>query len=306
MNKHIQNLAASVHARLLKQSEQSEENFQFILMRYGAERLLYRLSQSGHASNFVLKGALLFLVWTGAQYRATKDMDLLALKSDSVERFRDVFQELCRLTSLDDGLVFEPESVRAEEIREDHLYQGVRVNLLARLGKAKVPIQVDIGFGDSVIPKPIQTTFPTLLDFPAPRLAMYPRETVVAEKFEAMVKLGQANSRMKDFYDILVLSRDFSFDGEVLSAAIQATFKRRKTVLTETLPLALTSEFSNNAEKQMQWKAFITRTRLKLAAEKLEHVVMGIREFLEAPVTAISKREQFKSVWAKGGPWELS
>ena len=192
--KPIQNLAASVYARLLKRTEPGDEQFQFVLMRYGAERLMYRLSQSVHAANFVLKGAMMFLVWTGAQYRATKDMDLLALKSASVERLRDIFRELCELPVAQDGLAFEPDSVKAEEIREDNLYQGVRVTLVARLGKARVPIQVDIGFGDAVTPKPVQTDFPTLLDFPAPRLAMYPRETVVAEKFEAMVKLGLATA----------------------------------------------------------------------------------------------------------------
>ena len=233
-------------------------------------------------------------------------MDLRALKSASVERLRDIFRGLCELPVAQDGLAFEPDSVQAEEIREDNLYQGVRVTLIARLGKARVPLQVDIGFGDAVTPKALQTNFPTLLDFPAPRLAMYPRETVVAEKFEAMVKLGLANSRMKDFYDIWALSREFDFDGSVLSAAIQATFKRRKTALTPTLPLALTSEFSGNPLKQTQWKAFVRRSRLKLATEGLEQVVVQIRSFLEAPVVAASQGERLKVAWAQGGPWRPS
>lgn len=150
--KPIQNLAASVHARLQKRTERGEEDFQFVLMRYGLERLMYRLSKSEHAANFVLKGAMMFLVWTGAQYRATKDMDLLALNSSSVEWLRDFFQGVCELTVIEDGLVFESKSVQAEEIREDNLYQGVRVRLIGRLGKARIPIQVDIGFGDAVTP----------------------------------------------------------------------------------------------------------------------------------------------------------
>lgn len=302
--KPIQNLAASVYARLLKRTEPGAEQFQFVLMRYGAERLMYRLSQSEHAANFVLKGAMMFLVWTGAQYRATKDMDLLALKSASVERLRDIFRDLCELPVAQDGLAFESDSVKAEEIREDNLYQGVRVTLVTRLGKARVPIQVDIGFGDAVTPKPVQTDFPTLLDFPAPRLAMYPRETVVAEKFEAMVRLGLANSRMKDFYDIWALSREFDFDGGVLSAAIQATFKRRTTALTPTMPLALTLEFTSDPLKQTQWKAFVRRSRLKLATEGLEQVVAEIKSFLETPVVAASQGERLIAVWAKGGPWK--
>jgi Nucleotidyl transferase AbiEii toxin, Type IV TA system len=303
--KPIQNLAASVFARLLKRTEPGDEDFQFVLMRYGAERLMYRLSKSEHAANFVLKGAMLFLVWTGAKYRATKDMDLLALKSASVERLRDIFRELCELPVAQDGLAFEPDSVLADEIREDNLYQGVRVTLIARLGKASIPIQVDIGFGDVVTPKAVQTNFPTLLDFPAPRLAMYPRETVVAEKFEAMVKLGLTNSRMKDFYDIWVLSREFDFDGSVLSAAIRATFKRRKTALTAIMPLALGADFSGNPLKQTQWKAFVRRSRLKLPTEGLERVVAGIKTFLEAPAVAVSKGERLEAAWVKGGPWKL-
>jgi hypothetical protein len=302
----VQNVAASVHARLLKHAEVHAEDFQFVLMRYGIERLMYRISQSVHAANFVLKGAMLFLVWTGAQYRPTKDMDLLAIKSASAERLRDIFRELCSLPVTEDGLAFEADSVQAEEIREDNLYQGARVTLLARLGKARVSIQVDIGFGDAVTPKPVETNFPTLLDFPAPRLAMYPRETVVAEKFEAMVKLGLANSRMKDFYDIWALSRGFDFDGGVLSAAIHATFKRRKTALMATMPLALTSEFSGHPLKQTQWKAFVRRSRLNLATEGLDQVVVQIRSFLEAPVVAASKEERLKAAWAKGGPWNPS
>lgn len=304
--KSIQNVAASVYDRLLKRTDLGDENFQFVLMRYGAERLMYRLSRSEHATNFVLKGAMLFLVWTGEQYRATKDMDFLVLKSASVDRLRDIFRELCQLPAAQDGLIFDSDSVQAEQIREDDLYQGVRVTLLARLNNARIPLQVDIGFGDAVTPKAIQTDFPTLLDLPTPRLAMYSRETVVAEKFEAMVKLGLSNSRMKDFYDIWVLSREFDFDGSVLSAAIQATFKRRETALTPTMPLALTSDFSSDKSKQLQWKAFVRRTKLKLAAEGLEQVVTGIRSFLETPVIAASQGEKLRAVWAKGGPWKSS
>lgn len=303
--KPIRNLAASVYARLLKRIELGDEDFQFVLMRYGAERLMYRLSQSEYASDFVLKGAMLFLVWTLAEHRATKDIDFLALKSTSVERLRNIFRELCQLTVAQDGLVFDAESVHAEEIREDNLYQGARVTLRARLGNARVSIQVDVGFGDAVTPETVQKDFPTLLDLPAPRLAMYPRETVVAEKFEAMVKLGLTNSRMKDFYDIWVLAREFDFDGAVLSAAIHATFKRRKTALPRVLPLSLTSEYSDSQAKQAQWKAFVRRSRLKLPGEGLGQIVTGIGSFLEAPMFAASEGEKLKATWAKGGPWRF-
>jgi hypothetical protein len=301
--KPIHNLAASVYDRLLKRTRSGAEDFQFVLMRYGAERLMYRLSESQYSANFVLKGAMLFLVWTGAQYRATKDLDLLALQSASVERLREVFRELCQLPVAPDGLVFEADNVQAEDIQEDSLYHGVRVTLLARLGTARIPIQVDIGFGDVVTPGAVQGDFPTLLDLPAPRMAMYPRESVVAEKFEAMVKLGMANSRMKDFYDIWALSRQFNFDGANLSAAIQATFKRRNTALGTTLPLALTSDFSENRGKQTQWNAFVRRTKLESVAAALGSVVPDIRRFLEAPVSAASRGERLNAVWENGGPW---
>jgi len=301
--KPIHNLAASVYDRLLKRTKSGTEDFQFVLMRYGAERLMYRLSQSNHSANFVLKGAMLFLVWTGAQYRATKDLDLLALQSASEDRLREVFRELCQQPVAPDGLVFEADSVQAEDIQEDSLYHGVRVTLLARLGNARIPIQVDIGFGDVVTPGTVQGEFPTLLDLPAPRMAMYPRESVVAEKFEAMVKLGMANSRMKDFYDIWALSREFDFDGTNLSTAIQATFKRRNTALLTTLPLTLTADFGESRAKQTQWNAFVRRTKLESVADALGSVVTDIRRFLEAPVSAASRGERLNAVWENGGPW---
>lgn len=194
------NLTASVTARLRGRSCELGEDHQYLLMCYGVERLMYRLSQSVYAEAFVIKGAMMFL----------------------------------------------PESVIAEAIREDAAYQGVRVKLAARLGKIRLPLQVDIGFGGAITPKPQPAEFPPLLDFPAPRLAMHARETSIAEKFEAMVTLDLDNSRMKDIYDIWVLSREFEFEGATLGAAIRATFKRRRTELAAAAPVALTDEFATN------------------------------------------------------------
>ena len=199
----LKNLAALVNARLLAQARRSGQEFQLLLMRYGLERLMYRLSKSGYRDGFVMKGAMMFVVWAGEPYRATKDLDLLALQSAPRTRLREIFRELCGIQVVEDGLTFDPDSVEAEDIREDQAYQGVRVRLLARLGMARIPLQVDIGFGDALTPKPTKAEFPALLEFPAPRLAMYRRETSIAEKLEAMVKLGILNSRMKDFYDVL-------------------------------------------------------------------------------------------------------
>jgi len=302
--KPIQNLAASVHQRLLNRAAETGEDAQYVHLRYGLERLLYRLSQSEHADEFVVKGAMLFLVWKGEPYRPTKDVDLLALKGDSPARFEKVFRELCALTVVDDGMVFMAESVRADEIRENAAYQGVRVTLEARLGRARIPLQVDIGFGDAVTPKAAEAEFPPLLTFPAPQLSMYPRETVVAEKFEAMVKLGILNSRMKDYYDLWVLAREFEFDGNTLSAAIRATFRRRKTPLTVEVPSALTAAFSGDAMKLRQWQAFVRKGRFKLVETNLEKVVSAVSEFVMPAAIAASEHRAFKAHWPKGGPWK--
>jgi len=298
------NLSASVSQRLLNHSREKGEDFQYTLTRYGLERLLYRLSKSEHAGEFVLKGAMLFLVWAGETYRPTKDVDLLAVKAASVGQFRKIFRDLCSLTVVEDGLVFQPDSVQAEEIREEEAYHGVRVTLRAELGRARIPLQVDIGFGDAVTPKPTQAKFPTLLDFPAPQMSMYPKETVVAEKFETMVRRGIASSRMRDYYDVYALSQEFEFDGETLAQAIRATCKRRRTALPTAVPLALTAEFSGDTVKRRQWEAFLKRGRLKLKVTDLGAVVRVIREFLMPAVETTGKRQTFKAHWPKGGPWK--
>ncbi len=298
------NLGASVYARLLAQARQSNEEFQLLLMRYGLERLMYRLGQSEYRDAFVLKGAMMFVVWGGHSYRATKDLDLMALQTASRDELRSVFRELCAMPVVEDGLTFEPDSVQAENIREEQAYQGVRVKLMAKLGTARVPLQVDIGFGDAVTPKPAKGDFPPLLEFPAPRLAMYRRETSIAEKFEAMVNLGILNSRMKDFYDLWVMSREFEFDGAGLAASIAATFKRRKTPLPDGAPFALTDKFGNDATKREQWRAFVKRGRLKLVEANLMTVIEAVRDFLMPVVTAAAGGGKFTAHWPKGGPWQ--
>ena len=292
---------ASIHQRLLNHAKLSKDEPQLVLMRFGLERLLYRLSVSEHSPEFVVKGAMLFLVWTGEPHRATKDLDLLSLKSASLDRLQKTFQDLCSAKVPDDGLNFLPESVHVEEIRENAAYEGIRVTLEARLGKAHIPLQIDIGFGDVVTPKAKDAVFPPLLDFPAPHLQMYPKETVIAEKFEAMAKLGLVNSRMKDYYDIWMLSQTFEFDAALLSKAIRATFKRRKTELPLSLPLALSMEFSSDATKQRQWQAFITRGRLRISDGSLEKVVTVLQGFL-GPM--LFENNLLKNRWPKGGPWK--
>ena len=298
------NLVASVHSRPLAHARESKDELQFVLMRYGLERLLYRLSQSEYAGEFVVKGAMLFLVWTGEPYRATKDLDLLALKSSSPGHLETVFRSLLKVPVPDDGLVFLADSVTAEPIRENNIYQGVRVTIEARLGKARIPLQVDVGFGDVVTPKAGKSFFPTLLEMPPPQVAIYPKETVIAEKFEIMVKLGIANSRMKDYHDIWVLSREFAFEGEVLSQAVRATFRRRRTVLLSGFPVGLSDEFSADSAKRRQWEAFVRRGRLKVSEHDLAKVTEAIRIFLGPAIDAAAAGVPFKAQWPKRGPWQ--
>lgn len=239
MNRSPKNLSASVRQRLTNLARARGEAFQTLLTRYALERLLYRLSQSEDADRFLLKGALLFLLWSDTPHRATRDIDLLGSGSLAVEALAALFRSLCELDVAEDGLLYLAETVQAGAIREDNLYGGVRVTLTAVLENARIPVQVDIGFGDAITPEPVAIAFPTLLDFPAPRLRAYQRETVIAEKLEALVTLEMGNSRLKDFYDLFVLGQEFSFEGARLGEAIRATFARRGTPLPEQMPVGL-------------------------------------------------------------------
>ena len=220
MTAQPKNLAVSVHQRLLNLSKQRKDDFNRLLLLFAIERLLYRLSVSEYADKFVLKGALLFMVWTIPDFRSTRDLDLLGYGEPSSETLTQLFQDICRQSVIDDGLTFDPQSVNVRAIRSEQEYQGQRVELVARLGRAKLPLQIDIGFGDVVLPSPIGTKYPSLLEFPAPHLRIYSRESVIAEKFHAMTTLEWANSRMKDFYDLWTLSRLFEFDGVLFTQAI--------------------------------------------------------------------------------------
>jgi len=297
-----QDIAASIRRKLLNRARDRKEDFQLLLTRYAIERLLYRLSKSQYAESFVLKGAFMFLIWTSEVYRPTRDLDLLGFGDSSIARIVAIFKELCEIRQ-NDGLVFVPNSVSAAEIREGHEYEGVRVTMESHLGEARIPLQIDIGFGDVVIPQAIFESFPTILDMPAPRLRTYSRDSLVAEKYEAMVRLGIANSRMKDFYDIWILLREFHFEGTTFCNAIQTTFESRKTPLPETIPLALTSEFSKDPAKRGQWRAFSSRARLRIVADDLESVIGQISSFLFPPTEALVKGKQLKAFWPAGGPW---
>ncbi|MGZ3319097.1 MAG: nucleotidyl transferase AbiEii/AbiGii toxin family protein [Isosphaeraceae bacterium] len=301
--KDPRNTAASVRQRLLNLSRRSGEEFQRLLTRYAVERLLDRLSRSEHAPRFVLKGDLLFTIWTGELHRPTRDLDLLGFGESSSEGISEVFRSLCELEVADDGLVFSADTVTVESIREEQEYGGQRVKLEARLGQARIDLQVDVGFGDAITLQAEAIEYPTLLGMNPPRLRAYPRETVVAEKLEALVKLGMANSRMKDFFDLAVLARSFPCSGPVLRDAIVATFQRRGTVIPTERPITLTESFGNDGVKLTQWKAFVSRNGLKVRVRELGQVVGELAESLGPSMIAAAKGEAFDCRWEAGGPW---
>jgi len=247
---------------------------------------------------------LLFELWTDQAHRPTRDADFLSQGENDPVRLEAAFKEVCTTSVADDGLVFDPESVTAQRIKEGADYEGVRVRFLGFLEKARIPIQIDIGFGDAITPHAVKSTFPAMLNGPAPVLLTYPKETVVAEKFEAMVKLGIANSRMKDFHDLRTLSDLFPFEGAVLSDAIKRTFARRKTALPATeRPIAFTLEFFEDEEKKRQWSAFVAKNKLWIASISLEEVVAAIERFVMPVLTSINTSEELRWSWAPGGPW---
>ncbi len=272
-------VARSTRRRLLNRSRETGEDYSLLLTRFGIERLLYRLSRSAHAHAFVLKGAMLFAVWTGKVHRPTRDLDLLGFGDSSAEHLTSLFRGLCELAVEDDGLRFDPDTVSCELIRDGQEYGGMRVKMLAFLGSTRISLQVDVGFGDSVTPEARLTEFPTLLNHPKPVIRVYPAETVVAEKLEAMVSLGIGNSRMKDFYDVWVLIREFDLHRPVLAEAIRATFERRGTSLPSTLPVAFSDEFITDPTKQNHWKGFLARSGLS-GDLKLPEVIATIRDHL--------------------------
>ena len=295
-------IGASVRARLLRLARERGEDFQLVLTRYANERLLFRLASSPHAGRFVLKGASLFTLWTGKPHRATRDLDLLGFGDSGVEHVRQVFTEVLAFDVADDGVRFDLDTLVAGLIRDEQEYGGVRVELVARVTNAQVRVQVDVGFGDAITPEATVVDFPALLDFPPPRLRAYPRETVVAEKLEAMVQLGMANSRMKDFYDLLVLARTFDFDGDLLTRAIRATFERRKTSLPTSLPVALTATSADDPTKKTQWSGFVRKASINDAGS-LSETVAAVVVFAEKPLLAAAGGSPLTVTWRAPGPW---
>ncbi|MCR9279337.1 MAG: nucleotidyl transferase AbiEii/AbiGii toxin family protein [Pseudomonadaceae bacterium] len=261
MPKKVKNVGASVRARLQNLSREAEKSFDLILTRYVLERLLYRLSTSVYADRFVLKGAMLLTIWLPDPHRATRDLDLLGFGDPNPEAMLAAFKEILAIDA-EDGVDFDVDAIRVDQIWEELVYGGLRLRTAASISGARVSVSIDIGFGDALVPGDEVVDYPCMLDFPAPRIRAYARETVIAEKFQAMVSLGLANSRMKDFYDIWLLSRSTPFDDGRLARAIAATFERRETDIPTELPDALMPAFAEDEQKRRQWNAFLGNVSL--------------------------------------------
>jgi hypothetical protein len=271
------NIAASVHARLLNRAKALGDEFNLVLTRYAIERFLYRLSISPSNDQFCLKGAQLFMIWLDQPHRPTRDADFLGQGTADEDLLHSRLVEVVSI-HVDDGLTFDPNGIVIEDIRKATAYGGFRATVPGLLGSAHCPLMLDFGFGDAIVPEPEQVAFPVLLDGdPVPKIWIYPRATVVAEKLEALVDLGMGNSRMKDYFDLVTLLREGRLDMQVLGTAIGATFERRGTALPLALPLGLSDDFARDESKQSQWKAFVRKNRL--GALGLEEVVAELRPF---------------------------
>lgn len=286
MPKEVRNIGASVRARLQNLSRETGQSFELILTRYALERLLYRLSTSAYAERFVLKGAMLLTSWFEDPHRATRDLDLLGFGDPDPDAMIAVFREILA-ADVADGVEFDSNALRVDQIREELEYGGLRLRTIASISGARIAVTVDVGFGDALEPGAEVIDYPSMLDLPTPRLRAYARETVIAEKFQAMLVLGLANSRMKDFYDIWLLSQSFPFDDDRLAHAIAATFERRETEIPAELPDALTPGFAGDEQKQHQWNAFLENVALRPGS--LADVIAGVAGFIMPHAIAAAK-----------------
>lgn len=306
MSGKISNVGASVRQRLKNKAQEQGLPFNEILQRYAIERFLLRLSESNYKNKFLLKGAQMLLAWRSERVRPTMDIDLLGYTDNSLENLESIIKELCRMNHYDaDGILFDENSVAAIAIKEDAEYEGVRVLFTGELDSARMHMQIDIGFNDAVTPAPDIINFPSLLGQSEPELKGYNRETLIAEKYEAMVKLGEFNSRMKDFFDIWLLSRHFSFDAVELRTAIEATFERRGTSL-KGLPDILLPDSNVAEEKQKQWIAFLKKSRLDYAPESFKEVTSSLADFLKAIVGDSEGEVLQHTAWKPCGPWSTA
>jgi hypothetical protein len=295
------NVGASVRDRLLAKARAEKLDFNLLLTRYTLERILYRLSISQQRDQFLLKGALLFDLWFDVPHRPTHDADLLGFGSAEIPLLEETFREICRI-DVRDGMVFLPDTVKGAEIRKEANYAGVRITLMGMLDSARCPVQIDVGYGDAVVPGPDDVRYPTLLtDMPEPQLRACPRYTVVAEKLEALASLGMLNSRLKDYFDLWILAKQSDFEGPLLTQAIAATFRRRGTEIPQGVPMGLSDEFVVDDQKQKQWQAFLRKNGL--VAMPLASIVNDLRGFLLPVLASASGAVTLDQGWKAVDRW---
>jgi len=305
MKNSKKSIEISIRSQLQSRAKSTGLAFMEVLQYYAIERFLYRLSISKYSDSFILKGALMFQVLQSQDRRTTLDIDLLAYLKNEVENLEKIIKDICKIDiKQEDGLIFD--SVIGEKIKEGAAYEGVRIKFKGFLGKSRIPMQIDIGFGDIISPKPQNIEYPTMLDFPKPKLKGYSIESIIAEKFESMVKLGAINSRMKDFYDIWIISRQFNFEGERLKEALKKTFTHRKTELPNSSKLFSEEFYDEKSNKQIMWKSFLRKNDINSTPEKLNIVIYKIENFLSPLVKAILNNKEFNSSWDISGLWKNS
>ena len=305
MKKVVTNIQASIKDRLRNKAKETNRPLTEVLQYYGMERFIYRFSRSKYADKFVLKGALLFTAWQVPERRTTLDIDFLARYDNQITSIEAVMRDVCDIAVEPDGLVFDAKTVQGRKIKEDADYEGVRVKFMGFLERSHIPMQIDVGFGDIVYPKTKVIDYPVILDFPKPHLKGYPAESVISEKFEAMINLGLLNSRMKDFYDIWLMIRQFDFNGPDLTGALRKTFNHRKTDLPKGQPLFAEEFYNEKSDRQALWEMFLRKGGIKHAPEKLVITAKEIEGFLIKPLEAINKEQEFAGEWKAPGPWRF-
>jgi len=304
MSREQKNLSVSISARLLNIAQQAGYDYQNLLTRYCFERFLYRLGRSAVRDRFVLKGAMLLQLWSDRPYRATRDLDLSRSGDSSFEAIRSDIRTICAIPVEADAVVFDGDTIEIETIRAADEYAGTRTILSTRCGTARLKLQIDIGQGDSIWPAPQSCSYPTLLELPAPEVLAYPREAVVAEKLEAIVVLGDRNSRIKDFFDLHYLASSFEYDRARLAEAVRRTFARRRTPCPLDAPIGLTKLYWENPTRPAQVRAFARRARLAVPEDPGNDFVDLLAAFL-LPVLEDARSGMFKAeTWAPGGPWD--
>ena len=303
-DRKTRNHAASVRQRLLNVARRDRVDYNLVLQRYAAERFLYRLSASSEVDRFTLKGAALFRVWAEEDLRPTRDVDFLASGLETDAAIRTSLEAVCEIPCSEDGVVFDPATIRIDTIRDKLLYGSLRVRIQGSLGQARLALQVDIGFGDVITPERVEQDYPTLLNLPVPRLWTYPRETLVAEKLEAMVSLGAANSRVKDLWDIACLARLFAFDGETLRTAIEETLRRRRTSFKGERPVALLPGYYKDTMRAQRWHELQRQVRAGTdGPAQLVDAGEELSRFLGPICDSLIEESSFTQAWAPGGPW---